>query len=131
MVQGIRIQLPTQETQFHPWSPKIPHAAEQLSPSATSMSLNVLEPVLRNKSSHCSKKAAAAAAAQHSLRQRSYFYKEEKITKLKILNIVTFLAFTEKTQNSSSSGNPGPASGCPPVSCPPPLPGGPPPTLTL
>ena len=83
MVQGIRIQLPMQETRFHPWSPKIPHAAEQLSPSTTSMSLNFLEPVLRDKSSHCSKKTAAATAAQHSLKQWSYFYKEKQNHKAK------------------------------------------------
>ena len=41
VAQLLRIRLPMQETQFKPWSGKIPHAAEQLSPCATTT-----EPVL-------------------------------------------------------------------------------------
>ena len=36
---------------FEPWSGKIPHATEQLSPCATA-----IEPALRNKGGHCSEK---------------------------------------------------------------------------
>ena len=35
VVQWLRIRLPMQGTVFEPWSGKIPHAAEQLSPCAT------------------------------------------------------------------------------------------------
>ena len=34
MVQWLRIRLPMQGTRFDPWSEKIPHAMEQLSPRA-------------------------------------------------------------------------------------------------
>ena len=37
---------------FEPWSGKIPHAVEQLSPCATTTEPVRLEPVLRNKRSH-------------------------------------------------------------------------------
>ncbi|KAJ8790667.1 hypothetical protein J1605_021265 [Eschrichtius robustus] len=43
---------------FEPWSGKIPHAAEQLSPCATTAELLHLEPVLRNKRSHRNEKPA-------------------------------------------------------------------------
>ena len=35
VAQGLRIRLPMQGHGFNPWSGKIPHAAEQLSPCAT------------------------------------------------------------------------------------------------
>ena len=35
MAQWLRIHQPMQGTRFEPWSGKIPHAAEQLSPRAT------------------------------------------------------------------------------------------------
>ena len=35
VVQWLRICLPVQGTRFKPWSRKIPHAAEQLSPRST------------------------------------------------------------------------------------------------
>ena len=41
MAQWLRIHLPMQRARFEPWSGKIPHAAEQLSPRATTT-----EPVL-------------------------------------------------------------------------------------
>ena len=41
---------------LEPWSGKIPHAAEQLSPCATTTEPAFLEPVLRNKRSHCNGK---------------------------------------------------------------------------
>ena len=37
---------------FEPWTRKIPRAAEQLSPCATTTEPACLEPVLRNKRSH-------------------------------------------------------------------------------
>ena len=43
---------------FKPWSGKIPHAAEQLSPCATTTEPARLEPVLHNKRSHCNEKPA-------------------------------------------------------------------------
>ena len=51
---------------FEPWSGKIPHAADQLSPRATTTEAHVpqllkparLEPVLHSKRSHCSEKPA-------------------------------------------------------------------------
>ena len=39
MVQRLRIHLPMQGHGFEPWSGKIPHAAEQLSPCATTTEL--------------------------------------------------------------------------------------------
>ena len=41
---------------FEPWSGKIPHAAEQLSPWATTTEPTHLEPVLRNKRGHDSER---------------------------------------------------------------------------
>ena len=41
VAQWLRIRLPMQGTWFDPWSGKIPHAMEQLSPCATTT-----EPVL-------------------------------------------------------------------------------------
>ena len=41
VVQWLRVCLPMQGTRFKPWSGKIPHAAEQLKPCATTT-----EPVL-------------------------------------------------------------------------------------
>ena len=35
VVPWLRIHLPLQGTRFNPWSGKIPHAVEQLSPCAT------------------------------------------------------------------------------------------------
>ena len=49
VVQWLRIHLPMQETSFNPWSRKIPHAMEQLSPHA-------LGPVSCNKRSHQNEK---------------------------------------------------------------------------
>ena len=43
VVQWLRICLPMQGHGFEPWSGKIPHAAEQLSPCATTT-----EPTCRN-----------------------------------------------------------------------------------
>ena len=43
---------------FKPWSGKIPHAVEQLSPCATTTEPTCLEPVLHNKRSHCNEKPA-------------------------------------------------------------------------
>ena len=43
---------------FEPWSGKIPHAAEQLSPWATTTELAHLEPVLRNGRGHNSERPA-------------------------------------------------------------------------
>ena len=55
VVQWLRIHLPMQGT-LEPWSRKIPHAMEQLSPRATTTEPTRLEPVLRNKRSHHNKK---------------------------------------------------------------------------
>ena len=41
---------------FNPWSRKIPHAAEQLSPQAPSTEPTHLEPMLHNKRNHCNGK---------------------------------------------------------------------------
>ena len=35
VAQWLRIRLPMQGTRFEPWSGKVPHATEQLSPCAT------------------------------------------------------------------------------------------------
>ena len=43
---------------FEPWSGKIPHAAEQLRPWATTTELARLEPVLRNKRGRASERPA-------------------------------------------------------------------------
>ena len=43
---------------FEPWSGKIPHATEQLSPCATTTEPAHLEPMLRNKRSHRNEKPA-------------------------------------------------------------------------
>ena len=43
---------------FEPWSGKIPHAAEQLSPRVTATEPTCLEPVLPNKRSHRNEKPA-------------------------------------------------------------------------
>ena len=43
---------------FKPWSRKIPHAVEQLSPCATTTEPTCLEPVLRNTRSHRNEKPA-------------------------------------------------------------------------
>ena len=43
---------------FEPWSGKIPHAAEQLSPWATTAEPAHLEPVLRNRRGHDSERPA-------------------------------------------------------------------------
>ena len=43
---------------FEPWSGKIPHAAEQLGPWATTTELARLEPVLRNKRDRDSERPA-------------------------------------------------------------------------
>ena len=45
----MRICLPMQGHGFEPWSGKIPHAAEQLSPGTTTTEPAHLEPVLCNK----------------------------------------------------------------------------------
>ena len=49
VAQRLRICLPMQGHGFKPWSGKIPHAAEQLGPWATTTEPARLEPVLRNK----------------------------------------------------------------------------------
>ena len=69
VAQWLRIHLPMQGTwvralRFEPWSGKISHAAQQLSPRATTTEARMpqllkpvhLEPVLRNKRSHRSEK---------------------------------------------------------------------------
>ena len=43
-------------TQFDPWSRKIPHAVEQLSPCTTTTEAQALEPVLQSKRSHHNEK---------------------------------------------------------------------------
>ena len=47
-----------QGTRVEPWSGKIPHAAEQLGPWATTTEAARLEPVLRTKRGHDSKRPA-------------------------------------------------------------------------
>ena len=71
VVQWLRTHLPMQGHMFEPWSWKIPHAAEQLSPCATTTEPVhhtyrgcapqlpkpvCLEPMLRNKRSHRNEK---------------------------------------------------------------------------
>ena len=59
VAQWLRICLPMQGTHgFKPWPGKIPHAAEQLGPWATTTEPARLEPVLRNKRGHDSEKPA-------------------------------------------------------------------------
>ena len=59
VVQWLRIRLPIQGTYgFEPWSGKIPHAAEQLGPWATTTEPARLEPVLRNKRGRDSERPA-------------------------------------------------------------------------
>ena len=52
VVQWLRIRLPVQGTRVQALVWKIPHAAEQLSPCATTPEPVHLEPVLCNKRSH-------------------------------------------------------------------------------
>ena len=51
---------------FEPWSRKILHAAEQLSPCAKTTEPCRLEPVLHNKRSHCNEKPGTTANIQRS-----------------------------------------------------------------
>ena len=55
VVQWLRIHWSLQG--FDPWSRKIPHALEQLSPCAITADLKHLEPVLHNKKSHRKEKS--------------------------------------------------------------------------
>ena len=52
MAQWLRIHLPMQGTGFEPWSGKIPHATEQLSPCATTTELCAVEPASHNYGAH-------------------------------------------------------------------------------
>ena len=56
VAQWLRICLPMQGTRVEALSGKIPHAAEQLSPCATTAEPVCLEPMLHNKRSHCNEK---------------------------------------------------------------------------
>ena len=58
MAQWLGIRLPMQGHEFEPWSRKILHTAEQLSPRATTTEPVCLEPVLHNKRSHCNEKCS-------------------------------------------------------------------------
>ena len=55
VVRWLRTHLPTQG-QFDPWSRKVTHAAEQLSPQAAVTEAASLESALCNKRSHSSEK---------------------------------------------------------------------------
>ena len=102
----VKNHLPTQKTWFDPWSGRIPHAEEQLSPSTAARSLRsrawelqplsplTLKPVLPNKTSHregkpthCSKekspahnekKASTATRTQHSQKRKSKISKAQE-----------------------------------------------------
>ena len=58
VAQWLRICLPMQGHGFEPWSGKIPHAAEQLGPWATTTEPARLDPVLLNKRGHDSERPA-------------------------------------------------------------------------
>ena len=58
VAQWLRIRLPMQGHGFEPWSGRIPHAAEQLSPCTTTTEPAHLEPVLRNKRGRDSERPA-------------------------------------------------------------------------
>ena len=56
VAQQFSICLASKRYRFDPWSGKIPHASEQLSPCATATEASALEPMLRNKGSLCNEK---------------------------------------------------------------------------
>ena len=56
VMQWIRIHLPMQGHRFDPWSGRISHASEQLSPWATTTEPVHLEPMRCKKRGHCSEK---------------------------------------------------------------------------
>ena len=66
---------------FCPWSGRIPHAVEQLSPGATST-----DPVLRNKRSHHSEKpmCTATKSSPHSLQLEKAHSKQQRSSAAKI-----------------------------------------------
>ena len=75
---------------FEPWSGKIPHAAEQLGPWATSAEPARLEPVLRNKRgrdserpAHCSEEWPPLAATRESPRAETKTQHNQKKKKKK------------------------------------------------
>ena len=52
VVPWIRIHQPVQETRFDPWSRKIPHGSEKLSPCTTAAEAGAPKPVLYKTSHH-------------------------------------------------------------------------------